>query len=115
MKNKKSLITALLVIVPFQFSNAQSGDGYVVPTTEWGQPDLQGVWNFNSETPMQRPEEFGDREFLTAEEVQQARVTEGKVAQRPTRKKPSLTLILKPHRLLKARVATTASGSKRQQ
>ena len=55
MKNKKSLITALLVIVPFQFSNAQSGDGYVVPTTEWGQPDLQGVWNFNSETPMQRP------------------------------------------------------------
>ena len=74
MKNKKSLITALLVIVPFQFSNAQSGDGYVVPTTEWGQPDLQGVWNFNSETPMQRPEEFGDREFLTAAEVQQARV-----------------------------------------
>jgi len=37
--------------------------------TEWGQPDLQGVWNFSTEIPLERPERFGDREFLTAEEI----------------------------------------------
>lgn len=37
--------------------------------TEWGVPDLQGVWNFSTEIPMERPESFGDREFLTREEI----------------------------------------------
>lgn len=37
--------------------------------TEWGQPDLQGVWNFSSEIPFERPAQFGDREFLTSEEI----------------------------------------------
>jgi hypothetical protein len=34
-----------------------------------GRPDLQGVWNFATITPLQRPKEFADREVLTAEEV----------------------------------------------
>ena len=37
--------------------------------TEWGHPDLEGVWNFSSDIPFQRPEEFGYREFLTPEEI----------------------------------------------
>ncbi|MEC9222408.1 MAG: hypothetical protein VYE56_00810, partial [Pseudomonadota bacterium] len=48
---------------------AQTGDNYQVPRTEHGQPDLQGVWNFSSNTPFQRPEEFGDREYMTPEET----------------------------------------------
>ncbi|MDP6579498.1 MAG: hypothetical protein QF681_02485 [Vicinamibacterales bacterium] len=39
------------------------------PRTAWGAPDLQGVWDFRTITPMQRPERYGDREFLTAEEA----------------------------------------------
>ena len=39
------------------------------PRTAWGQPDLQGVWDFRTITPMQRPERYGDQEFLTAEEA----------------------------------------------
>ncbi|MEO2195741.1 MAG: hypothetical protein ABGY72_06580, partial [bacterium] len=38
------------------------------PRTAWGQPDLQGVWDFRSITPMQRPEDLADKAFLTAEE-----------------------------------------------
>lgn len=72
MKTKLLLVVALLTF-PFSFSAAQDSD-YAVSKTEWGHPDLQGVWNFNSETPLQRPEEFGDREYLTPEEVQQARI-----------------------------------------
>ena len=37
--------------------------------TPWGDPDLQGVWDFRTITPFERPEELGDRAFLTAEEV----------------------------------------------
>ncbi len=34
-----------------------------------GKPDLQGVWDFRTITPLQRPERLGDREFLTQEEA----------------------------------------------
>ena len=44
---------------------------YEVPRTEWGQPDLQGVWNWSSNVPMQRPSQYGDRRFLTQEEVEE--------------------------------------------
>ncbi len=46
-----------------------SAEEYQVPRTEWGHPDLQGVWNFSSDVPMVRPERFGTREFLTEEEI----------------------------------------------
>ena len=39
------------------------------PRTAWGRPDLQGVWDFRSITPMQRPEDLADREFLSEEEA----------------------------------------------
>ena len=45
--------------------------GYIVPRDEFGYPDLNGVWNFNDSTPFERPPRFGDREFLTEEEIAQ--------------------------------------------
>src|SRR5262245_3203027 len=40
------------------------------PRTPWGDPDLQGIWiNEDIDTPMERPKEFGDRQFLTDQEV----------------------------------------------
>ena len=39
------------------------------PRTSWGAPDLQGVWDFRSITPMERPEELADKAFLTPEEA----------------------------------------------
>jgi len=41
--------------------------------TQWGHPNLQGVWNFSTEIPFERPERFGEREFLTEEEIRQIR------------------------------------------
>ena len=40
--------------------------------TPWGAPDLQGIWDFRTITPLERPEELGDKAFLTAEEAAQA-------------------------------------------
>ncbi len=39
------------------------------PRTAWGQPDLGGVWEFRTRTPLQRPERHADREFLSEEEA----------------------------------------------
>lgn len=38
--------------------------------TQDGQPDLHGVWNFSTPTPLERPSKFAGREFLTDEEVE---------------------------------------------
>lgn len=50
---------------------AFAADDYLAPRTEWGQPNLQGVWNFSSNVPMQRPMRYGDRQFLTPEEIRE--------------------------------------------
>ncbi len=44
-----------------------SAGGYVAPRTAWGDPDLQGMWPIDklNGTPVQRPENFGERRFLT--------------------------------------------------
>jgi len=34
-----------------------------------GQPDLQGVWTFATVTPLERPKEFEEKEFLTEQEA----------------------------------------------
>jgi len=39
------------------------------PRTPWGEPDLQGIWDFATITPMERPKEQADKEVLTAEEA----------------------------------------------
>ena len=47
-----------------------ASEGYVAPRTAWGDPDLQGRWPIDrlNGTPVQRPESFGDRRYLTDEE-----------------------------------------------
>jgi hypothetical protein len=50
-----------------------------VANTPWGHPDLQGTWDYRSITPLERPREFGLREFYTEEEAQKL---EGRAARR---------------------------------
>ena len=60
----------LAVVVATLFSGtALASDSYSVPRTEFGVPDLQGVWNFSSSIPMQRPLKYGNRQFLNVKEI----------------------------------------------
>jgi hypothetical protein len=34
-------------------------------TTPWGEPDLQGIWTDEFDTPLQRPAKYADQEFFT--------------------------------------------------
>ena len=49
--------------------SAQLNSDFETPLNEFGQPDLSGVWNFASDTPMQRPDRWGTQEFLTPEQL----------------------------------------------
>jgi len=39
--------------------------------TPWGDPDLQGTWDYRTITPLERPTNMGDRQFLTDAEATQ--------------------------------------------
>ena len=36
--------------------------------TSWGEPDLQGIWTNDYDTPLQRPARYAKKEFFTDEE-----------------------------------------------
>jgi hypothetical protein len=42
-----------------------------VARTPWGKPDLQGVWDFRTVTPLERPKELTGKDVLTAREAQE--------------------------------------------
>ena len=60
-------VIAVVALTPM-LASAQSAS--TTPArTSWGHPDLQGVWDYRTLTPLQRPEEVGDKAFLTEEEA----------------------------------------------
>ena len=59
-----------IVSVVAVLAAAQPAQGpSTVPRTPWGAPDLQGIWDYATLTPLQRPSAFAGREFLTDEEA----------------------------------------------
>ena len=91
MKLRLVLIVSLLA-VSSGTALAQSAGAYEIPRTEHGQPDLQGVWNFSSSTPMQRAERYGTQEFLTAEQVQEQIERQARMAARADAQEAELNL-----------------------
>jgi len=53
-------------------TKAASTKAWTMPRLPDGQPDLQGYWTSLSITPMERPAKYGNREFLTEKETQDA-------------------------------------------
>ena len=66
-------VTVLLQLAPVpvegQAQETPDGsDAAPAAPTPWGEPDLQGIWTTQYETPLERPARFADQEFLTDEQ-----------------------------------------------
>ncbi|HIC56781.1 MAG TPA: hypothetical protein EYO94_05225, partial [Acidobacteria bacterium] len=64
------VVVGVIVAMPLiVFAQNDADREWVVPRTPEGAPDLQGLWTSQTYTPLQRPEIFEGREFLTDEEM----------------------------------------------
>jgi hypothetical protein len=63
---------SLICVLLLMSTNSFAADGnWVVPLTEHGYPDLQGLWTNPSQTPLQRPVALGNKSTYTAAEAGQ--------------------------------------------
>ena len=67
IRRRVALLIVLGLLAPA--GAAAQSIGTQPPRKAWGDPDLGGVWDFRTITPLERPEELGDKAFLTEEEV----------------------------------------------
>ena len=63
------LAVAVVIMISLSAVSMQAQSNWEPPRTTWGAPDLQGVWDFRTLTPFERPVELGDKAVLTDEEV----------------------------------------------
>src|SRR3954468_24059547 len=73
-------VSAAMQVVPALPQTLPVSPGASVPSsvlkTPWGEPDLQGIWTDEFDTPLQRPAKYANQEFFTEEqraELDQAR------------------------------------------
>src|SRR5215475_16188134 len=59
------LLNCILLLAP----GTVAGQAPAAFRTPWGAPDLQGIWSNRYVTPLERPKEFGTRQFLTEDEI----------------------------------------------
>ena len=69
-------LAAVCTLIAVVMLLAAPAAAQTMPRTPWGAPDLQGIWDFRTITPLERPEELGDKAFLTAEEAAAAEQAE---------------------------------------
>jgi hypothetical protein len=69
----RTLALLLFLVVTAVGVSAQQDPKYRAPRTESRHPDLQGVWNFNTAVPMQRPVNVAGRKVFTKEEFEARR------------------------------------------
>ena len=70
------IAVSAVVSTPTSRASAQApaNSAALVPalTTPWGEPDLQGIWTDQTDTPLQRPPKYANQEFFT--EAQRAEI-----------------------------------------
>jgi hypothetical protein len=64
----RTAVVSLSVVLAWLTVNIEA-QRWVVPRTADGRPDLEGVWENNSATPLERPRQLADKPLLSDEEL----------------------------------------------
>ena len=67
----KNLVLTIMLSTSSSIGVIQTG--YIIPRTEYDQPNLKGVSNFASHTPVQRDMRYGDLQYFTPDENEENR------------------------------------------
>src|SRR5688572_33256773 len=67
------LAIAMCAVVTATVFAQTAAKPWAPPTTPWGDPDLSGMWPIThlNGTPVQRPDDYGERRFLSDQEFAQ--------------------------------------------
>jgi hypothetical protein len=67
------VLSGLLVVAAVSLGGQAPSTTWTAPRTSWGDPDISGLFTTDDElgVPFERPAQFGDRPFVTAEEFAQ--------------------------------------------
>src|SRR5580700_3867283 len=71
------IVSAIVLFRPAQVTVAQQASEATLKTP-WGEPDLQGIWTDESDTPLQRSPKYANQEFFT--EAQRAELDKERAA-----------------------------------
>src|SRR5471032_1673903 len=63
------LTTGSLIPASIAGQTTKAKKPWSLPRTPDGQPDFQGIWDFRTATPLERPREFAGKEFFTGDEA----------------------------------------------
>ena len=61
--------TAAVMLAPALATSQDSPGAADPPRTSWGTPDLRGVWDFRTITPLERPRDMSGKDFFTQAEA----------------------------------------------
>lgn len=72
MRSIASLVTVLFLTSGIAYAEADTNKApdYQAPRNSQGHPDLQGVWDFRTLTPLERPLDIGDKAVFSAAEAE---------------------------------------------
>jgi hypothetical protein len=66
-----TLVAVIAAFIGGTSAQAPSGSATSALKTPWGEPDLQGIWTDETDTPLQRPAQYANQEFFTPEQREQ--------------------------------------------
>jgi len=85
-----SLLTGLVLLLALPLAAAD--DKWNAPKTAWGEPDLRGVWDYRTITPLERPKEMAGKAVLSDEEAAEFETSLVKEKDKDRRQTDGLTL-----------------------
>ena len=64
------IVLGVVALLPVSaVAQTDGAETWTLPRTPWGDPDLQGIWDFRTMTPLERPEELAGKQVLSDEEA----------------------------------------------
>src|SRR5579864_5460046 len=66
IETSAAIVSVLVCLQPAQVTGANEASAPPALKTSWGEPDLQGIWTDETDTPLQRSPKYASQEFFTA-------------------------------------------------